>query len=499
VVSTVTPIAVFKHTAFAPGTACDAAGCHTPDYFKPPFTHKEPYLGPCEPCHNLVDWKQVKYKHKDTSFDNGMHPLIGCAMCHTEGQPLPNPACTTCHPEAPHKGWTKCAGCHSTLAWSMRKPLPVGHLSLKGGHSKLECFDCHKAPTAPAKTRTCTDCHGTNHGGLTTCQDCHDPATGWEPKPGWSHSDFFVISGQHKKLECADCHKHEKFAGTPRICVGCHGSKHGGLTDCARCHTPAGFDPSKFRHSSVFKLVKGHAELKCSRCHPSNLYATTKNNAGKSCTGCHQPKHGGLVNCGRCHLSGDPNPSLFHHSVLFPLVGHHDIPCSSCHAGNIFVPAPSDRCVDCHGAVSPHGSQITQCGDCHSPANSLANGWAFVHVTGHPIQLGGHHAGTASCTAPNGCHPSLVFSDPTIACVSCHAATVAAAHVGPTDCKQCHNATTWPDIHFTHVYPIVNPSDNTTSPHTWHDFGQYPSGCIDCHQGPGPQVDFLVVTCKVCH
>ena len=26
----------------------------------------------------LEKWKPAKYSHIDTSFDNGMHPLIGC-------------------------------------------------------------------------------------------------------------------------------------------------------------------------------------------------------------------------------------------------------------------------------------------------------------------------------------------------------------------------------------------------------------------------------------
>ena len=75
----VKPMVAAKHIAYAPGTACDAVGCHTPTYFNPAYTHQQPYLGPCDTCHNLVSWKQVTYKHKNAAFDSGMHPLLGCS------------------------------------------------------------------------------------------------------------------------------------------------------------------------------------------------------------------------------------------------------------------------------------------------------------------------------------------------------------------------------------------------------------------------------------
>jgi hypothetical protein len=483
------PIAVVEHEAFAPGTACDSANCHTQ------YKHEEPYLGACEKCHNLVDWKQITYTHKDPTFDRGMHPLVGCAMCHTEGGPLPSRACSSCHPEAPHKGWTSCGSCHGTRAWGMRKPLPEGHVSLKGDHAPLECFDCHKAPIAPAKARGCVDCHGSNHGGLTQCQNCHDPETGWAPKPGWSHNDFFVIKGAHSRLECTDCHVDDRFAGTPKVCVGCHGTEHGGLSDCGACHTTVGFLPPTFRHSSVFRLTKGHADLSCGRCHPNKAFARTKNDAGKSCTGCHTPKHGGLTACGQCHPSGDSDPSLFHHPVTFPLLGKHDQPCDSCHLGNEFVPAPSDVCADCHSFLSPHGPGIAGCQNCHTPATTLPNGWEHISVSGHPIALGGHHA-AASCTAPDGCHSSLVFSGPTTPCVSCHAGTV--PHVGPSDCASCHYPTQWAELHFTHP-SIPSSSGGNPSVHTFTDFGPYPAGCVGCHPGTGEAPNLGEHSCTTCH
>jgi hypothetical protein len=507
VVATIPSVKAAAHPGFAAGTACDATGCHTPSYFKPPFTHKEPYLGPCETCHTLNGWTPAVYTHKDSSFDNGMHPLIGCAMCHTEGQPLPSSQCSSCH-EAPHLGSKACVNCHTTTAWGMRKPLPADHVSLLGGHSKLECFDCHDK--TPVKPRTCTNCHGTNHGGLTNCQDCHDPATGWEPKEGWSHSAFFRITGQHTKLDCTDCHENGRFANTPRVCVGCHGKKHGGLTDCANCHTPAGFDPSTFRHSSVFRLTGRHAQLPCTACHAQNQFARVLGKGSHQCVSCHGVQHGGLRDCASCHTTAGFEDATFRHQTAFPLIGvHATLACSQCHIGGEFFPPPSKVCANCHGPM--HGG-IAGCDRCHTPVS-------FTDVppfTAHPIPLGGAHASTTHCDR---CHTGLNFVAYPTQCVTCHGASGSAStlvpHVGPTACLDCHWPTAWTDVHFTHAAVMFgsglaglpdNPHRTSTTFGTYDSssFSTYPTGCAKCHPGPaGSDANFTAHSCGVgdpgCH
>lgn len=442
----VTPSGVTKkHPAFTPGTACNATGCH--DTYK----HKEPYTGPCNLCHNTSNWKTVTYTHKDPNFNEGTHALVGCPLCHTEGQSLPNGACVTCH-DAPHGGWTGCSNCHIPIAWRLVKPVPSGHLSLLGGHSKLTCQDCHKAPQEPAVPRTCTNCHGTNHGGLTNCQDCHDPALGWgKPKPNFNHNEFWVRVGIHAKLACTKCHPNNRFAGTPTQCVGCHGVQHGGLTQCGQCHTPAataGFKFTTFKHNSVFVLLGAHLTAynkgRCSECHPKGLFAKV---TGTTCAGCHR--------------SGNPNT----------------------------IPAGS-----------PHkGSVTSSCQVCHTPY-----GFDFAHLIkpfkAHPIPLGGRHA-QLPCTL---CHTSLVFSQPTKSCVSCHFAgstnPPGIPHVGPTNCISCHWPTTWNNTHFTH--PIIGGFGFPVSPHTSTEFGPYPTGCINCHPADAASngnPDFTHFSCSKCH
>ena len=500
VTSSLPTLVAAKHIAYPAGTACDAQGCHTPDYFHPPYKHKEPYLGPCDKCHNLVDWKQCTYTHNDPTFDNGMHPLVGCPTCHTEGAPLPSGGCATCH-DAPHGGWKGCTFCHTTIAWRLVKPLPKGHVSLAGGHSTLVCQDCHKQPIEPATARQCVDCHGTHHGGLRNCQDCHDPARQWKPDPNFNHNFFFKLVGFHTTLKCGQCHKNGKFAGTPRVCVGCHGRHHGGLTDCAACHTTSSFTPSTFRHSSVFALTGQHAKLACTKCHTiKNQFARVRGGGSHRCVSCHGVQHGGLSNCAACHTTAGFEHTTFRHSSVFRLIGAHATlarqgKCEACHPDNRYAIVKGTHCVNCHS--NPHGSSIgsNSCETCHTPTGFANVKVPFRH---HPIPLAGHHAG-AQCTQ---CHTSLNFSHTTRACETCHgaggSADVTIPHVGPTNCISCHWPTQWSDTHFTH--PIILDFDqNLPSPHTSTSFGGYPDGCINCHPGTGGNPNFTIHSCTECH
>jgi hypothetical protein len=439
VTASVTPVAVTRHPAFAAGTACNSPGCH--DQYK----HQEPYTGPCQLCHNTTNWTQVTYQHKDATFDHGMHPLVGCPKCHTEGKPLPSSACSACH-TPPHKGPQDCKLCHTTYAWRLFQLLPAGHLSLAGGHAGLTCLDCHTAKFEPATPRTCVNCHGTHHGGLTPCQDCHSPATGWNPKPGWNHSNFFVLRGAHKFLQCAQCHVNNRFAGTPRVCVGCHGAHHGGLTQCQDCHTTSAFIPTTFNHSSVFVLGSAHSGLKCSTCHPGGVYtkATHKANslvfaftithAHPTCGQCHSPQHGGLTDCADCHVS------TFHHSSFFALTGAHaSLACSKCHVGGVFTHAKSS-------------------------GGGVLNAFDFTHAA-----------------IPN----------PT--CNDCHSLQHGASLTA--ECNSCHTTTTFATAPlFNHPAPPFVPS--LPLQHQWTDFGPYPAGCIGCHPGG---LNFTTYSCTTCH
>lgn len=528
-----------EHPVVASGQSCQSckdAAQHT-------YVHEEPYVGACDTCHVTSSWTNVHYDHENDVFDASFHGLIGCAWCHTEGEPVVQETlCSDCHAaKSPHEGEVgDCAICHTPIAWALNAPVPEGHVSLLGGHGGLSCFMCHTPVVIPARDRGCVDCHGVNHGGLKNCEDCHDPVLDWKPKDDFSHDSFFVLEGAHADADCARCHSNGKFVGTPTTCVGCHGVKHGGLTNCQDCHTPkngdwtpiAGFDhgaffplvgrhklaqcadchtsgkfagtptacvschgdrhkgltdcaqchsplkswaPVDFSHDSYFKLDGKHTSVSCTKCHVNNVFDGTP----KICVECHGVQHGGLSDCASCHTTAGFVPSTFVHSTRFTLVGAHaSLACSKCHPSNAYadVIGTGTQCYDCHALR--HGDGYPNCTTCHTTTSWAPIKDDVTHPS--PIELGTEHR-SRSCTL---CHTTLIFGDPTKPCVDCHSGDV--PHVGPSDCVRCHMPTVWTQIDFTH---IDIPEHVYGGPEP-----QY-SDCTLCH----PAGDFTTYTCDLCH
>ncbi|MGB4593346.1 MAG: hypothetical protein WBI63_06185 [Coriobacteriia bacterium] len=463
--------AKYTHPVMASSQTCTSCKATLHDY-----KHLEPYTDQaCERCHSLDSWRDTHFTHQQSDLDVSFHAIVGCARCHTEGEADPSPACVSCHAaKSIHDAAvTNCQPCHTAIAWSLRRPLPEDHLSLEGGHASVTCFQCHKATRAKdAPDRRCVDCHGRNHGGLTTCEDCHDPARQWAPSPDFNHSTFFPLKYRHAQAACADCHVGGRFAGTPTNCSGCHAVVHTNLTACEKCHTPAGFVPSTFNHSAYFKITGRHTALDCADCHKRGVYNTTPT----YCSGCHGTKHGGLSACQKCHTTAGFKPSTFEHTNVFVLVGAHaKLRCDKCHPGYRYaqnIGNGGTACNSCH--AGPHDADITACKNCHTTTS-----WVPTKAITHPgyIQLGSEHQ-ARSCTL---CHPTLKFEVPTTPCEDCHASTI--PHVGPTDCLRCHRPTTWSEVHFTH--PELGIHEGTT----------LNQQCLWCHPGP----DFTTWQCKSCH
>ena len=521
------------HPAVASDTPCTS--CKDPQHT---FEHRDPYKGDCRTCHNTLSWIQVSYSHANVAFNQGMHLAVGCDYCHTEQNPYPSANCAGCH-ESKHQVVLDCAKCHQAVAWNLAV-LPEGHMSLDGGHKGVSCFECHKGSNAFSFPNGCASCHGpSRHGGLTDCGSCHDPSLGWnQPKPSFDHNDYFVLTGQHKTLECTQCHPKNQFAAASPQCVSCHGTQHGGLTDCSACHTTSSFKPSTFQHSSVWTLTGAHKHVACTKCHPSAQYAKAIGNKNScvschgthhgglsdcadchttttfkpstfehssvwtltgahkhvactkchpdnkyaqhgnknSCVSCHGTHHGGLSDCADCHTTTSFKPSTFEHSSVWTLTGaHKDLPCTKCHPDNKYAQhGDKDSCVSCHG--TQHGNQ-TQCEKCHttstfSPAN---DGIAEMHPS--TVPLGQEHAPSDLCTR---CHPTLVFNAPTKPCVDCHTAP----HVEPTNCIECHVPTVWSDTSkFQHAdigYHTQFPIEQACLKcHTTGNYAEY--RCDHCH------------------
>lgn len=432
------------------------------------YRHEAPFTdADCSSCHDLESWSHVVYTHEVEEFNDGFHAVVGCVYCHTAEVPVPPADCGTCH-EPTHKVTKPCTNCHNANTWHILEPLPEGHVSLSNGHSELSCFSCHLGKQPFERPKQCVECHGVKHGGLTECSRCHDPSRGWKPKPGFSHDAFFPLTGRHAKLECAKCHPNEQFAGMKTTCVFCHGVKHGGLRDCASCHTTAGFKPSTFRHSTRFRLVGAHDDLKCSACHPRRQFANVIGAAGP-CTNCHGVKHGGLTDCDACHRTTRFVPATFRHSTRFVLTGRHrDLRCSKCHPSNRYaqVIGLPPGCADCHGVK--HGNQY-DCEKCHT-----TSGFSPIKKIEHPVYppISGKHA-EMKCTL---CHPTLVFNRQPKPCADCHDAP----HPAAQPCLDCHTPTAWRVSH---------------APIGYHTNLPILEACRYCHAN----ANYATYQCDACH
>jgi hypothetical protein len=114
----------------------------------------------CLGCHNTIGWDTINFKHDQTEFNlSGKHISQTCSSCHYQ-QTLQNERrlvfkslqknCEFCHNDI-HAGqfrgdeFSDCTRCHFFENW---KPEKFDHektkFSLKGGHEKLKCNQCHK-------------------------------------------------------------------------------------------------------------------------------------------------------------------------------------------------------------------------------------------------------------------------------------------------------------------------------------------------------------------
>lgn len=450
------------HRRILPGEQC--ASCHT-------SKHKAPLVGACENCHVKKTWQSVSYKHESRYLNSDAHVAAPCNRCHHNGNELKKATCSDCHKVYGHRQDTQCFVCHNTDSWTESHALPKSHPRLKGSHAKatcpdchtihdqdvtwycadchtnrkphnavvetpahrkLRCVDCHRQEgkrdnlnTVVARAGECVRCHVPPHQALPKCERCH-PSDSFKAKryqhPAWQ------LRGAHTRLDCKKCHSVKKLGvAKGATCSACHGVRHGGLSDCARCHTQTAFRPSKFRHSSVYKLSGAHARLSCGQCHPGVRWTQSK---GTACSSCHGTRHGGLSACSKCHTTASFKPSKFNHASRYPLTGAHTrISCAKCHPSNKYTQTKGRTCVACHGVK--HGGQ-TDCSHCHT-----ATAWQpikpIAHTPRYPL-IGQHQY--VECI---GCHKGLSFASTPTRCIDCHASL---SH-GMPRCESCHTPYSW--------------------------------------------------------
>jgi thioredoxin reductase/Pyruvate/2-oxoacid:ferredoxin oxidoreductase delta subunit len=301
---------VFSHVA----TACQ--DCHRDG-------HRGELGLACSSCHETRRWdvrSELFQGHSKTLFPLfAAHARVDCEACHG-GQPPEQFAatptdCFACH-EADfraatvpsHTGFTTdCRQCHSGLAdgWTAPGFQHTASFPLAGAHVGLSCADCHRSGTQA--TADCASCHlddyqrtrDPNHAASrfpTTCQLCHS-TSGWEPAAFDHAVGRFPLTGAHRSVDCASCHR-GTYTGTPRDCVSCHREDYdstddpnhrsaGFPTTCQNCHSTNGWDGADFDHDGQFFPIYSGAHrgrwASCSTCH-----VAANNFRVFECTVCHE-------------------------------------------------------------------------------------------------------------------------------------------------------------------------------------------------------------------
>ncbi len=334
------------------------------------------------------------------------------------------------------------------------------------------------------------------------------------------------LIGQHREVNCKDCHKSLEFAKAQTECNSCHTDIHEQTVgnECARCHTPNSWivtGITQLHQLSRFPLVGPHTTAECKDCHTNLLpSAASKGTAsllrfdplGIECFDCHRnnyltaanPNHvqGNFsTNCTECHTmnSFTWSGAGVNHD-FFPLSGGHEINnCSKCHTSGNFS-GLSTECVSCHqpdyqGTSNPNHSSLsfsTNCKECHT----TNPGWKPAEYRDHdgksfPIYTGKHKGEWNSCSD---CHTNTAnYSEFT--CINCHEhsnkSDVDKEHEGvsgytysSTSCFACHPTGSGEGSfdHSKSSFPLTgaHTTTNCTDCHT-SGYAGTPNVCSSCH------------------
>ncbi|MCF8241233.1 MAG: hypothetical protein K9J16_07590 [Melioribacteraceae bacterium] len=343
------------------------------------------------------------------------------------------------------------------------------------------------------------------------CSTCHTTET-WAIKTldlKFDHNTqtLFELEGQHKSINCIDCHESLVFSGVDMMCSGCHTDVHENTLgeECQTCHDPSSWvvkNITEIHQLARFPLIGNHNTADCGQCHVSSSGLRFEP-IGTDCIDCHRedyvatnnPNHaasGFSQDCTECHSLDQREwsfASITHD--FFPLTGGHNITdCYQCHETSTFTGLSSD-CYSCHqpdfeGTANPNHVELsfsTNCIECHT----TNPGWQPASYPVHFDLTGIHLDILGDC---NSCHVSD-YVNTIEECTYCHQddfnATANPNHVElnfETDCTTCHNQNAWQPADYPVHYDLVGVHTSIIS------------DCESCHQG-----DYVntVEECFSCH
>ncbi len=285
------------------------AGCHAD-------VHRGELGADCARCHSprgFLDRSAMVRAHQASRFPlNGAHLTTDCESCHTpaaQGRLTfvnRSTECVQCHlasyqgaksPDHVAGGFpTDCNQCHATSTWpGARFNHATTRFPLTGAHRAVPCQQCHGDGVYRGKNALCVSCHQADYDRTTDpnhrtsqfstdCGTCHS-TTGWDGA-NFNHSaTAFPLTGAHTTVNCQQCHGDGVFAGKSTACVSCHQADYDATTDpshqaaqfstdCASCHTTAGWPGATFDHDArFFPIYSGSHRGRwssCASCHTNS-------------------------------------------------------------------------------------------------------------------------------------------------------------------------------------------------------------------------------------
>jgi len=442
----------------------------------------------CLSCHDMQAFTPVtNFDHNKSAYELiGKHNTVDCKECHEIGsrngkefQEFTNIAfndCASCHDDAHNKQLKgECKQCHTENSFSIfigkgRFDHNTTNFSLKGGHLKTDCFNCHIKTSDPNRVfqekintneNNCVACHSDTHNGKygNECVKCHNESS----FIALNSMDFFdhniadyPLEGMHLNVDCKQCHE-GRFSKAIDFsaCSNCHDDYHkeefkknGISPDCKVCHTlENGFDYSLYtldlHQTTAFPLDGAHVATPCFACHISeDDERWTFKNIGSECVDCHNDIHEDYISkkyypdstCISCHINDAWSSIDFDHNLTnWPLEGKHiEVDCRACHfeisENNTILTQSFDtldsKCVACHDNIHEELFAIngeTDCKRCHVTDNWFPE--KFDHnKTSFPLE--GRHA--------------------EIECSECHTASIVDGKtkitykIGKFECIDCH-------------------------------------------------------------
>jgi predicted CXXCH cytochrome family protein len=465
----------------------------------------------CHPDHagadfDMVAWPEgaaARFDHRRAGWAlDGKHAEAKCESCHDakyrvgeaatlSRRSAPSGAgwvglertCISCHKsDDVHDGKlaAACEGCHTTQRWDDAPKFDHDQADyrLDGAHVEVACDKCHltarlavrrtdsgeRIPVfKPVPYRECSSCHEDPHKGRLSaeCSDCH-VTRGFDQidRRDFNHSRTrYPLKGKHAAVGCAACHGPD-LARTKvafATCGACHADAHNGeatlngkATDCASCHSVAGFTPSTFtanQHAATRYPLEGkHRNAQCSGCHtpgPTPRGAGKRSNVrlhptAARCGDCHDDAHArqlasreGGGTCESCHVTAGFSPSTYaratHATLRLPLDGRHGaITCAACHglsrpglppwpagldagSARFVFPIADASCTACH--ADPHQGRYVAtatsgkiaCASCHDATAFRPSTVSVAAHASYAFPLEGAHR-AVPCA---GCHDEL--------------------------------------------------------------------------------------------